>query len=117
MGLLLILIGLVVAIGVDARPESVTHSENPPLRFESEAVSSAQLNVKLSYEPYEETWANFKLTFGRQYSSSIEESYRRQVFLQNVKRIEEHNHKFFNSKTTYWMGINQFTDMKKRMVS
>nr|KAG5702982.1 hypothetical protein BaRGS_014805 [Batillaria attramentaria] len=31
--------------------------------------------------------------------------------LQNVKRIEEHNHKFFNSKTTYWMGINQFTDM------
>ncbi|KAK7491587.1 hypothetical protein BaRGS_00017226 [Batillaria attramentaria] len=47
----------------------------------------------------------------RQYSSSLEESHRRQVFLQNVKRIEEHNHKFFNSKTTYWMGINQFTDM------
>ncbi|KAK7491586.1 hypothetical protein BaRGS_00017225 [Batillaria attramentaria] len=100
MGLLLILIGLVVAIGVDARPESVTHSENPPLRFESEAVSSAQLNVKLSYEPYEETWANFKLTFGELKSNN-----------NNVKRIEEHNHMFFNSKTTYWMGINQFTDM------
>ncbi|KAK7486624.1 hypothetical protein BaRGS_00022149 [Batillaria attramentaria] len=77
----------------------------------SDAFSAQSLNVKLSFEPYDETWSNFKKTYGRVYASADEESYRRQVFMDNVKKIEEHNHKFFTSTTTFWMGINQFTDM------
>ena len=48
---------------------------------------------------------------GRQYGSQVEESYRYQTFLSNVKQIELHNAKFQNGQKSYWMGINQFADM------
>jgi len=49
----------------------------------------------------------FKRNFGKQYSSS-EETFRRTVFEENMKKIREHN---AQNDNTYEMGVNQFTDM------
>ena len=51
------------------------------------------------------------LCAGRQYRSQVEEAYRYETFLSNVKKIELHNTKFQNGQATYWMGVNQFADM------
>ncbi|KAK7462507.1 hypothetical protein BaRGS_00038443 [Batillaria attramentaria] len=68
-------------------------------------------DVITDYSPYEKTWADFKTKFGRQYASSEEESYRKQLFMDKVKGIEAHNKDYMNGKTTYWKDINQFSDM------
>nr|KAG5686905.1 hypothetical protein BaRGS_016920 [Batillaria attramentaria] len=47
----------------------------------------------------------------RQYGSSDEEDYRKQLFMDNIKKFEAHNKDYINGKTTYVMDINQFTDM------
>ncbi|KAK7107254.1 procathepsin L-like [Littorina saxatilis] len=77
----------------------------------NQELSAAALNVKVSFAPYEETWSNFKVAYGRQYSSKAVEAYRFQTFVSNLKKIEQHNSLFQNGNTTYWMGINQFADM------
>ncbi|KAK7462506.1 hypothetical protein BaRGS_00038442 [Batillaria attramentaria] len=68
-------------------------------------------DVITDYSPYEKTWADFKTAFDRQYGSSEEEDYRKQLFMDNIKEFEAHNKDYMNGKTTYWKDINQFTDM------
>ncbi|PVD28292.1 hypothetical protein C0Q70_10879 [Pomacea canaliculata] len=52
----------------------------------------------------------FKIT-GKTYSTGEEEIDRMKIFLDNVKLIEQHNWEYFNMKKSYYMDINQFTDM------
>lgn len=61
-------------------------------------------DVKLNAE-----FEQFKKSFGRQYSAS-EETYRRTIFEENMKKIREHNAR---NDETYEMGVNQFTDMSQ----
>ncbi|KAK7462514.1 hypothetical protein BaRGS_00038450 [Batillaria attramentaria] len=68
-------------------------------------------DVITDYSPYDKAWADFKTKFDRQYGSSDEEDYRKQLFMDNIKKFEAHNKDYINGKTTYVMDINQFTDM------
>ncbi|XP_076445208.1 procathepsin L-like [Babylonia areolata] len=65
---------------------------------------------KLRFDPYEATWTQFKKTHGKNYTL-VEEAKRRSVFMDNVKRIEEHNWHYFQKTKSYYLGINQFTDL------
>lgn len=68
----------------------------------------------LSMSKFDLTWMimqmGFKIT-GKTYSTGEEEIDRMKIFLDNVKLIEQHNWEYFNMKKSYYMDINQFTDM------
>lgn len=64
------------------------------------------LLLLLQYPSRDRNFELFKAQFGRQYADS-EEQYRRMVFRNNLKIIEEHNRKGGSWK----MGVNQFADL------
>ena len=40
-----------------------------------------------------------------------EEEVRKQIFAVNVKHIKEHNQRYSAGEKSYYLGVNQFTDM------
>lgn len=66
--------------------------------------------------PFEETWNNFKNTHGKQYKDDDEESDRKEIFRNNLKRIEMHNLLHDQGKTTFRMGVNEYTDMENKEI-
>lgn len=50
----------------------------------------------------------FKLDFNKKYMREGEEQYRKNIFIRNLVKINEHN---ANPSNTYTMGVNQFTDL------
>ncbi|CAG9854682.1 unnamed protein product [Phyllotreta striolata] len=56
-------------------------------------------------------WTNFKIEHGKVYKNLAEEKLRFNIFQQTLKKIEEHNKKYNAGLSTYWMGINQFSDL------
>ncbi|KAL8578087.1 hypothetical protein ACOMHN_055407 [Nucella lapillus] len=67
---------------------------------------------RLRFDPYMETWATFKTDHGKNYESDQkEEAKRRDIFMSSLKKIEQHNWKYYNGEKSYYLGINQFADM------
>ncbi|XP_063709084.1 digestive cysteine proteinase 1-like [Culicoides brevitarsis] len=58
-------------------------------------------------------WEEFKMTYNKNYESLQEETYRRAIFLENLKKIEAHNEKYVQGLETFEQGIDQFSDMKE----
>lgn len=54
------------------------------------------------------SFEQFKGDFGKRYSREGEEQYRKNIFLRNLIRINQHN---ADPASTYQMGVNQFTDL------
>jgi len=67
------------------------------------AVASATLSR-------DELWNDFKLKFKRSYKSLKDETYRKQIFINAVDEIEEHNAKYELGLSTYKQGINEYSD-------
>uniref|UniRef100_G3VJ29 Cathepsin propeptide inhibitor domain-containing protein n=1 Tax=Sarcophilus harrisii TaxID=9305 RepID=G3VJ29_SARHA len=61
-------------------------------------------NTKLDTE-----WELFKSTHGRNYTKE-EDTFRRKVWEQNLKLIEEHNHQYKVGKQSYYLEMNAFGD-------
>jgi len=59
-------------------------------------------------------WEHFKTQYGKSYLSHLEETYRKGIFLDNQKMIDEHNAKFAKGESTYEMGMNRFGDLTTR---
>lgn len=53
-----------------------------------------------------------KVDYNKTYNSQDEETFRRNIFSDNLKTIRNHNLKFRRGRTTFEMGINQFADKK-----
>jgi len=58
-----------------------------------------------------EQWADFKVKHGKTYQNIVEEKLRFENFQQTLKKIEEHNAKYQAGLTTFWMGVNKFSDL------
>nr|XP_023020438.1 crustapain-like isoform X1 [Leptinotarsa decemlineata] len=56
-------------------------------------------------------WENFKIKHSKSYENTEEENKRFNIFLDNLRRIEEHNEKYRNGESSYQMGVNQFSDL------
>ncbi|KAJ8958959.1 hypothetical protein NQ318_019730, partial [Aromia moschata] len=52
----------------------------------------------------------FQEQYGRQYRNLVEERKRFSLFKQALRRVEEHNAKYEAGESTYYKGINQFSD-------
>ncbi|KAL3882312.1 hypothetical protein ACJMK2_028670 [Sinanodonta woodiana] len=59
-----------------------------------------------------ESWELFKTKHNKQYGSTEEEAYRQSVFIENMKKIEIHNEKYKKGETSFWLGMNHFSDLK-----
>lgn len=94
----------------EASEKDVLADPVPPLAREPVVTSPKDADYKLSYSEYELTWEKFKIEYNRNYTTASEERKRFAIFMDNVKMIERHNWQFHNGLTTYWMGINKFSD-------
>uniref|UniRef100_A0A286YDU1 Predicted gene, 49392 n=1 Tax=Mus musculus TaxID=10090 RepID=A0A286YDU1_MOUSE len=55
-------------------------------------------------------WKEWKTTFAKAYSLD-EERHRRLMWEENKKKIEAHNADYERGKTSFYMGLNQFSDL------
>jgi len=58
----------------------------------------------------QDQFENFKRKFNKNYDE-VEEAYRMSVFESNMKIINKHNKGYKSGKYSWYMGINQFTDL------
>ncbi|XP_077279174.1 cathepsin L [Temnothorax americanus] len=56
-------------------------------------------------------WFIFKTHHKKVYQSPIEEGYRMKIFLDNTRKIAEHNRKFEMKEVPYKLGMNKYGDM------
>jgi len=56
-------------------------------------------------------WEQFKGMHGKFYSSQQEEASRKQIFEDNIARIQAHNQLYLSGLESYSLAMNQFTDM------
>ncbi|XP_062136130.1 procathepsin L-like [Drosophila sulfurigaster albostrigata] len=53
----------------------------------------------------------FKVVHEKSYDDDSEEQLRLQIFKDNKELIDRHNERYFAGEESYYMGVNQFTDM------
>ncbi|XP_012059550.1 PREDICTED: cathepsin L1 [Atta cephalotes] len=56
-------------------------------------------------------WFSFMTNHKKIYKSSIEEGYRMKIFLDNKRKIVEHNRKYKLNEVPYKLGMNKYCDM------
>ncbi|XP_015790852.1 cathepsin L1-like [Tetranychus urticae] len=56
-------------------------------------------------------WTLFKETHGKTYLNSEEETYRKNIFNENLKKIKLHNEKAIRGEHSYQLGITKFADL------
>ncbi|XP_066259253.1 cathepsin L-like proteinase [Euwallacea similis] len=59
----------------------------------------------------QEEWANYKAKFGKVYASDAEHQVRYEAFKGNLQKIQEHNAKYDQGLVTWYMAVNDFTDL------
>lgn len=52
----------------------------------------------------------FQTTYVRKYESAEVELKRREIFIDNLNHIREHNDKYQKGEKTYYLGVNKFAD-------
>ncbi|KAL3882321.1 hypothetical protein ACJMK2_028675 [Sinanodonta woodiana] len=76
-----------------------------------ETVKMRNETIRLSYKPYRDTWVQYKNDYGKSYRSREIEKLRYTIFESSLKLIEEHNARYVMGEASYYLGINQFSDM------
>jgi len=61
--------------------------------------------------PSQGSWDSFKNFHGKIYHDAAEELYRREVYFENLKIVEEHNKLHAAGKTSFTLAVNRFADM------
>ncbi|KAH3738695.1 procathepsin L-like isoform X1 [Dreissena polymorpha] len=80
----------------------------PTLTSYGDAIQTGVYNMSHTTESL---FKMFKDTHERKCDSLAEEEKRRQIFADNIRYINKHNAKYVSGESTYYLGINQFTDM------
>ncbi|XP_026689025.1 cathepsin L, partial [Diaphorina citri] len=53
----------------------------------------------------------FQLTHGKKYESDIEENFRLKIYMENKRRIAQHNAYYESGKVSFKLDMNHFGDM------
>ncbi|CAG2118953.1 unnamed protein product, partial [Medioppia subpectinata] len=71
--------------------------------------------LDITPDEIEREWQNFKRKFRTNQTLKVMKNYdevkRRAIFVDNYRAIRKHNKEADEGKHTYWLGVNQFTDM------
>merc|ERR1719487_861910 len=54
---------------------------------------------------------DYKKQFEKDYLDETEHNFREETFMKNLKIINRHNSEYVKGEHTWFMGVNQFTDM------
>jgi len=65
-----------------------------------------------SMAAFEDQWTNFKEEHGKVYADAAEELMRKQIFSENLRKIEVHNNLYAKGLKSYTLGINKYADME-----
>ncbi|XP_062616361.1 procathepsin L-like [Saccostrea cucullata] len=98
--------------GASVQKENVQSFDIKETQKHTEQLHILKTNAGINYQPYEQAWKEFKILHGKTYKTGKEEIHRFEIFRRNVQKIEEHNRLYHQGKTSYYMGVNQFTDLK-----
>lgn len=79
-------------------------------QFEMSIARHIEADINLERD-IEHVFANFKIAHHKKYESPEEEKVRKGIFAANVEYIKEHNQKYSNGEKSYYLGVNQFTDL------
>jgi len=60
----------------------------------------------------DQKWEEFKQTHDKSYESDEEEAYRRDVFAENMKKVEMHNYLHSKGEKSFTLEMNHFSDLK-----
>merc|ERR1712121_33296 len=60
----------------------------------------------------DEEWTSFKSKFAKAYETMEEEAMRREIFETHVRYIQGHNQAYRNGDVSFFLGVNEFTDLK-----
>ncbi|RWS22930.1 cathepsin L1-like protein, partial [Leptotrombidium deliense] len=66
---------------------------------------------------FDEHWSHFKFSYNKNYNDQKEESYRRSIFVENVKKIIKHNIEADLGLHSYVLGVNEFADLTTKEFS
>jgi len=59
-------------------------------------------------------WEEYKTTFSKKYENQAEEMYRRLVWAENVRYIQQHNLEFDQGEHTFTLGVNGLADLSNK---
>ncbi|XP_052808419.1 procathepsin L-like isoform X2 [Mya arenaria] len=82
----------------------------PPLVVDMNQEKHLQTDIDMGRD-MEHLFSTFKQVHSRVYADQWEEQYRRGIFEAHVSHIKDHNKKYSNGEKSYFLGVNQFTDM------
>lgn len=78
--------------------------------FEMSQSKHIQADLEIGRD-IEHIFSDFKIAHSKKYESPEEEEVRKQIFTVNVKHIQEHNKRYTTGEKSYYLGVNQFTDL------
>jgi len=73
-------------------------------------VALALFSVASAALTQDQAWEEFKLQFKKGYKSLVDETVRKQIFVNNLEEVEKHNAKFDLGLSSYRQGINFYSD-------
>nr|ACP18830.1 cysteine proteinase 1 [Chrysomela tremula] len=74
-------------------------------------IAFAAFVVAINAASDQELWADFKKAHGKTYKSLREEKLRFNIFQDTLREIAAHNAKYESGESTYYLAINQFSDI------
>jgi len=104
--MLKLVLAAVLVVMTTAAPRSL-----PWLRYDG----LQKTNDILKFQPmtaFEDLWANFKEEHGKVYAHATEELVRKQVFAENLRKIEMHNYLHSKGLKSYTLGVNKYADLE-----
>jgi len=104
--MLSLVLSAALVVLVTAAPQSL-----PWLRYDG----LQSTNDLLKFQPmlaFDDVWQNFKLEHDKTYAHATEELVRKQVFMENLKKIEMHNYLHSKGLKSYTLGVNKYADME-----
>ncbi|XP_052709425.1 procathepsin L-like [Crassostrea angulata] len=112
MNVLWIVSVLAVARGATVQTGNVQWFDLEAAQKHPEQLHILKAKAGINYQPYEQAWKEFRILFNKTYKTLEEESWRFEIFRENVQKIEEHNKLYHLGKKSYFLGVNQFSDLK-----
>ncbi|CAH1110878.1 unnamed protein product [Psylliodes chrysocephalus] len=56
-------------------------------------------------------WKEYKVNFQKKYTNEQEENRRFKIFQEKIREIQKHNDRYNKGEVSYYMGLNQFSDL------